>query len=537
MTMKRIILSFLLSSSIFCGYAQVQEIKNNAKIIQFDPPYEKIKLDILDDDASFIKEFPITSATTILNKKGETVSRDLLKPGNEILITGTKQGYKTTITQINITNTREGSKVNVKGKLEQYNSSRDFAVIDGHKVKLESNVKIIGKNELKNQTFPSFKDITPGYFIDATGIRKQDGLVYATEAYLRPDNFNENEYRLRTSMNADFSSSLMKTVIASGEVKTLTDSVSSGKLKFGDMIYDIHPSAMVQAYVSSIGNKLVPFYQREIPFDVPEKLHFKFIVIDNPMINIAALPNGMVIVNSGILKLLDNESQLAALLGHEIAHCVYKHAVERYENREREKKIKETGKEVKDIVSPFISEYTRGNETLENINQNLKYVEEKIGTLPPETQAAIRNLLKSVSGLLDNNFSKLLEEQADRVGIFYMYEAGYNPFDAVNVWEKFMNLSKDVNKMAEINKLTQNWMMAKERYAYSNPLAGIGDVLAARIIQVLTDNNFTDHPKATKRFRLVNQLVSESYIPADLQGKISDSPLFAEMQKQLMTTK
>jgi beta-barrel assembly-enhancing protease len=535
--MKIAPITFLLVLFFSSLNAQVQEIKSNAKIIQFNAPYDKIKVDVLDDEASFIKEFPISETTVIVNKKGEPINRDLLKPGNEILITGSKQGYKTTITQISLVNTREGSKVSIKGKLEQYNSSRDFAVIDGHKVKLESNVKIQGKNELKNQTFTSFKDITLGYFIDASGTRKQDGLVYATEAFLKPDNFNENEYKLRTSMNADFSSSLMKTVAASGEVKTMSDSISSGKLLFGDMIYDIHPSLLVQAYVSSIGNKLVPFYQQEIPFDVPEKLHFKFIVIDNPMINIAAMPNGMVIINSGILNLLDNEAQLAALLGHEIAHCVYKHAVERFDYREKERKGKEAAKDVKELVTPFLTEFTRGNETIENINGNLKLIEEKLASLPPETQNAIKNLLKSVSGLLDNNFSKSLEDQADRVGVFYMYEAGYNPFEAVSVWEKFMNLSKDVNKMAELNKMTQNWMMAKDRYAYSNPLVGIGDVLAARIIQVLSDNNFTDHPKATKRFRLVNQLVSESYIPADLQGKISDGSKFKEMKKELLTSK
>lgn len=517
--------------------AQVQPIKNTAKVIQFDAPYEKLKVDVLDDEANFIKEFPVTASTKIVNKKGESVSREMLRPGNELMIEGSKQGYKTTIDQITLTSAREGSKVSVKGKIEQYNAGRDYAVIDGHKVKLEPSTKIIGKNELKNQTFSSFKDITLGYFIDANGVRKSDGLVYATEAYLKPDNFNENEYRLRTSMNADFSSSLMKSVATTGEVKTLSDSVSSGKLLFGDMSYDIHPSSMVQAYVASVGNKLVPYYQREIPFDVPEKLHFRFIVVDNPVMNIAAMPNGMVIVNSGILSQLDNEAQLAALLGHEISHCVYKHAVERFENRERERKLKETGKEVKDIISPFLSDFTRGNDAIQTVNENLKYIEEKIAQLPPETQAAIKTLLRSISGLLDNNFNKTLEEQADRVGVFYMAEAGYNPFEAVSVWEKFMNLSKDVNKMQELNTLTKNWMMANKRYTYSNPLLSIGDVLASRIINILNDNNFTDHPKATKRFRLVNQLVSESYLPADVAGKISENPQFKEMLSQLNVKK
>jgi len=521
----------------FASFAQVQAIKNNARVIQFNAPFEKLKVDVLDDEASFIKEFTITANTKIQNKKGESISKELLKPGNEVIIEGSKQGYKTNIDLITIVSAREGSRVSVKGKLEQYNSSKDYGVVDGHKVKLESSTKIVGKNELKNQTFSSFKDITLGYFVDANGIRKQDGLVYATEAYLIPDNFNENEYRLRTSMNADFSSSLMKTVATSGEVKAVSDSVSSGKLVFGEMVYDIHPSSLVQAYVASVGNKLVPFYQREIPIDVPEKLHFRFIVVDNPMLNIAAMPNGMVIVNSGILKTLDNEAQLAALLGHEIAHCVYKHAVERYEYREKERKAKEAGKEVKDMVTPFLSEFTKGNETIQSINGNLKFIEDKLNSLPPETQNAVKNLLKSVSGLLDNNFSKNLEEQADRVGIFYMYEAGYNPFEAVAVWDKFMNLSKDVNKMEELNKLTKNWMMANGRYSYNNPLQSIGDVLAAKIIQVLNDNNFTDHPKATKRFRLVNQLVSESYVPADLEGKISDNPLFKKMQSELVAIK
>src|SRR5271167_3340272 len=76
---------------------------------------------------------------------------------------------------------------------------------------------------------------------------------------------------------------------------------------------------VVTAYVQSIGEKLLG---DQAP---PERVEFKFRVLRDPMINAFALPNGSIYVNTGLLALLDNEGELASVLGHEITHVTNRH--------------------------------------------------------------------------------------------------------------------------------------------------------------------------------------------------------------------
>src|SRR4029078_1823632 len=85
------------------------------------------------------------------------------------------------------------------------------------------------------------------------------------------------------------------------------------------------PDANVQEYVAGIGRKLIPSYQAELKEDDPRKIPFQFHVFLDDNANAFATPNGIVVVNSGLLELLENEAQLAAVLGHEIAHATHEH--------------------------------------------------------------------------------------------------------------------------------------------------------------------------------------------------------------------
>lgn len=70
-------------------------------------------------------------------------------------------------------------------------------------------------------------------------------------------------------------------------------------------------------YVSNVGKKLAAYAQVQLPFE--------FVVLDNDVPNAWALPGGKIAVNRGLLVLLEDEAQLAAVLGHEIIHAVGEH--------------------------------------------------------------------------------------------------------------------------------------------------------------------------------------------------------------------
>lgn len=74
----------------------------------------------------------------------------------------------------------------------------------------------------------------------------------------------------------------------------------------------------VQSYVSRVGNRLAQVS------DVPN-LPYEFVVLNNPVPNAWALPGGKIAINRGLLVELEDEAQLAAVLGHEIVHAAANH--------------------------------------------------------------------------------------------------------------------------------------------------------------------------------------------------------------------
>jgi predicted Zn-dependent protease len=63
-----------------------------------------------------------------------------------------------------------------------------------------------------------------------------------------------------------------------------------------------------------------------------DDIEFKVTIIKNPYLNAFALANGSIYIHSGILAKMENEAQLAMLIGHEMSHVIYKHGIKRSRN-------------------------------------------------------------------------------------------------------------------------------------------------------------------------------------------------------------
>ncbi|HMD70813.1 MAG TPA: M48 family metalloprotease [Bryobacteraceae bacterium] len=87
----------------------------------------------------------------------------------------------------------------------------------------------------------------------------------------------------------------------------------------------------VENYVEEIGKKLIA---NQPPL---ENVEFHFRVLRDPMVNAFAFPNGTVYVTTGLLGVLENEAQLASVLGHEATHVINRHTY--LENRSMRKKV------------------------------------------------------------------------------------------------------------------------------------------------------------------------------------------------------
>lgn len=86
--------------------------------------------------------------------------------------------------------------------------------------------------------------------------------------------------------------------------------------------YGIVKNARLQAYVNDLGQRLARLSHRS-------QLPWHFTVLDSPEINAFALPGGYVYVTRGILAYMQNEADLAAVLGHEIGHVTARHGAQR----------------------------------------------------------------------------------------------------------------------------------------------------------------------------------------------------------------
>ncbi len=99
-------------------------------------------------------------------------------------------------------------------------------------------------------------------------------------------------------------------------------------------------------YVSSLGEKLAKLSEQP-------NIRWKFTVLDSPLVNAFALPGGYVYISRGLLSLTNDESELASVLGHEIAHITARHTAQRH----AKSTISEIGLNILDIVvgQPIIS--------------------------------------------------------------------------------------------------------------------------------------------------------------------------------------
>ena len=157
----------------------------------------------------------------------------------------------------------------------------------------------------------------------------------------------------------------------------------------------------IQEYVSNVGQKIA------LNSDRPD-LPYEFSVINNDTPNAWALPGGKISINRGLILELENESELAAVLAHEIVHSAARHTAQRMERQI----FMQTG-----ILG-------LGMATQDN----------NYGAIL--TKSALLG-----SQLISFKYSRKAELEADKYGIKYMAHSGYDPEAAVTLQKKFLALS------------------------------------------------------------------------------------------------
>ncbi len=159
-------------------------------------------------------------------------------------------------------------------------------------------------------------------------------------------------------------------------------------------------------YVSEVGRKMAAVSDRP---DLP----YEFVVLNSSVPNAWALPGGKIAINRGLLTELENEAQLASVLGHEIVHAAARHSVQRMQQ------------------GMLISAGVAGLGFALSDNEWAGLI---MGGAALGAQLALAQ------------YSQGDELESDHYGILYMKEAGYDPAAAVELQEIFLRLSEGRNQ-------------------------------------------------------------------------------------------
>jgi predicted Zn-dependent protease len=143
-------------------------------------------------------------------------------------------------------------------------------------------------------------------------------------------------------------------------------------------------------FLTLLGEKILA-YSDKAPFD------YKFSIVRSSAINAFATPGGYVYINQGLISLVDNEAELAGVLAHEIAHVNGRHIAEIVE---RSKLIN-----ISAIAAILAGAFLGGG---------------------GDATAAVTSFTMATATALSLKYSREQEEAADRMGISYLVDAGYN---------------------------------------------------------------------------------------------------------------
>jgi len=163
----------------------------------------------------------------------------------------------------------------------------------------------------------------------------------------------------------------------------------------------LYPDKYVQEYVNRVGLKIAKY--------TPRKLPYRFYVVNSGVVNAFALPGGYIFVNRGLILVLQNESQLAGVLAHELGHVNARHHVK-------------------------FMEKMMGVNLLYNILGGIIGKKEYGKVLLQFGSIGVK--------LLSLKWSREQEREADKLGILFSYKAGYDPNGLLETFVIFQKLGK-----------------------------------------------------------------------------------------------
>ncbi|PSQ84826.1 MAG: peptidase M48 [Bacteroidetes bacterium QS_3_64_15] len=256
--------------------------------------------------------------------------------------------------------------------------------------------------------------------------------------------------------------------------------------------YGVYEDEELQQYVDEVAQEVLAESHIRRP-ETPQKFReteFHFRVLDSPAINAFALPGGYVYVTRGLLAHLNNEAQLAVVLGHEIGHVEARHASQQAGRKQLTQGLL--------IGGAVLGQATLGG----NVGRQ------------------VLNIGGTAAQLLSLSYSRDNERESDRLGVEYAVRAGYEAAEGAEFFESLERVQEQSDqsiptwqsthpdpgaRKQTIPKLAQKWKTkveqpatAMNQEAYYASLTNV--VLGKNPRQGFTEEGVFYHPELAFRF-------------------------------------
>ena len=251
--------------------------------------------------------------------------------------------------------------------------------------------------------------------------------------------------------------------VNSSEILSLSKSEYDKYLASSKLSTNSTNTAMVKRVGQKLANAVETFlrnngYEAEVA-----NYNWEFNLVQGNEVNAFCMPGGKIVVYEGLLPVTQNETALAIVLGHEIAHAVANHSAEQMTKQQDQQLLG-------NIIGAAASAVG-------------------VGT---NAQSTISSLYGLGSQMATLKYSRNHENEADHIGLIFAAMAGYNPQEALTFWQRMAQSSQgntpeflsthpsDATRIANIQKLLP------EAMKYYNGTTG----------------NATTTPKTTKTIRI-----------------------------------
>lgn len=242
--------------------------------------------------------------------------------------------------------------------------------------------------------------------------------------------------------------------------------------------YGVYPDKNLNEYVTAIGLRMAKLSHRP-------NLPFEFKIMDTPVINAFAIPGGYVYITRGILAYLNDEAELAGVMGHEIGHVTARHSAKQYSKAQ----LAQIGLGLGSVLSESFQKYA--------------------------------GIAQFGVGMLFLKFSRENESQADELGVEYSTKAGYDAREMANFFRTLDRMSPSENqsglqewfsthpnpggRSVKVKTLAQQWQqkvasknLVIQRSEFLHHINGI--VFGDDPRQGYVENNIFYHPDLTFLF-------------------------------------